>query len=175
MLFHIRLTFWVTLFMALSTLATRAEVFDCKVKNHGPYLMIADRIVFDVDTRTRNVLVADGLLAHFHQLPAAGTLKRYNEKQVIVAWKMHASAGNGSHDGVAEDVFYRAMVNRKTKAVTVTSYFDPVYQVKATGKCAMSKSEIEQAQDRPSVVEDERQGDNCEDGKPSGGPNRWNC
>lgn len=131
-----------------------AEVFSCEVKNHGPYFLIADKIIFDVDTRTKNVLVADGVLAHYGQMPAAGKLRRYNDKQVIVTWKLVAMNGNEHHDGVSEDFTYKAIVNRKSGRVDVSAYNDPIYQVKGVGTCVSAKSKEEKAQKRPEKIDE---------------------
>ncbi len=134
---------------------SQAEVFTCDVKSHGPYKIIAEKIVFDVDTRTQKVMVADPVLAYFEQMPTIGRLKRYDEKNVIVSWKLRASLGNDRHRGVPETYTYKAVFDRKSKRVTISAYFDPIDQVKGTGVCTSAKTKAEKAQSRPDTVDTE--------------------
>lgn len=132
-----------------------AEVFTCDVKSHGPYKIIADKIVFGVDSRTKKVMVADGVLAHFEQMPTTGKLQRFNEKNVIVTWKLRASVGNDRHRGVPETFSYKAVYDRRSQKVTISAYFDPLNQVKGTGKCVSAKTKAEKRQKRPDTVDTE--------------------
>lgn len=129
-----------------------AEVFNCSVQSHGPYKIIAEKIVFDVDTRTKKVMVADAVLAYFSQMPTSGRLQRYNDKVVVVSWKLRAAAGNENQKTVPETFTYKAVLDRKTKKVAISAYVDPTYQVKGTGICASGKSKAEKKQKRPEVV-----------------------
>ena len=148
---------WALLLATLlvTPLPAAAEVFTCDVKSHGPYKIIAEKIVFDVDARTKKVMVADGVLAYFEQMPTTGKLQRFNEKNVIVTWKLRASVGNDRHRGVPETFSYKAVYDRRSQKVTVSAYFDPIDQVKGTGKCVSAKTKAEKKQKRPDTVDTE--------------------
>ncbi|WP_299352797.1 hypothetical protein [uncultured Shimia sp.] len=121
--------------------AAQAEIIYCAVTNHGPYFAIADKIIFDVDAEQERVLVADGVLAHYGQVPAAGTLSRYNSKQIIASWTLRAVSATDYHDGLSYDLKYKARLNRKTMRMSISAWVDPINTIQGTGVCEVADAE----------------------------------
>ncbi|WP_127111657.1 hypothetical protein [Shimia sediminis] len=115
--------------------APRAETLLCQVRKHGPYFVIADKIVLDVDAKSKRVMVADGVLAHYGQMPTTGRLKRNTGSQMITTWTLQRVSATEHHDGLSENVHYKAILNRKTMNVSVSAWIDPVLTITGSGKC----------------------------------------
>lgn len=116
-----------------------ADVYVCQVRHNGPYPIIADKIVLEIDEAKKRVLVADGILAYYGQVPAAGKLKRNDEKLIVASWKLRPVKATKERDGLDYIVSYQIQLKPHNMQVQVFAWIDSQMKLNGTGKCEKAK------------------------------------
>ncbi len=116
-------------------LPANAELYKCKMRSQGVYPIIGEEVIFDINDKENRVMIADVVLAYYGQVPAAGKLKRYDEKRIVATWELEPSPRIEDRAGLSFTVNYKAVLRPKNMHLVISAWVDFDYTRTVRGKC----------------------------------------
>lgn len=119
--------------------AAQAETYVCKVTPIGRDMgWIAKTIAINIDRKTNEVLVSDGIILAYHKKPIQGRLLKTTEKRVTVAWDVLRTK-SATNQNAARFV-YRASYFKQTHKFMITGRPSGYHNsFSGRGKCELRK------------------------------------
>lgn len=106
----------------ISTGATAAQTFDCKITETGRGGWVTERYIFKVDLAKNKATVLDGLVNHMFKQPISAKISDTNERTTRLKWHVKGvpavNRATGSSSGNI-NLSYTAILNTKTQEVSV--------------------------------------------------------